>query len=67
MKKVHYGSIKQGFKVIRFSNEQVINKTEETINAILTTLKQLPGIKSSNDLSSPFGGQGADFILVPLP
>jgi 5-methyltetrahydrofolate--homocysteine methyltransferase len=52
----------QGFKVIRFTNEEVIYKTGETINAISSALKQLPGIKSSTDLSSPFGGQGADHI-----
>ena len=49
----------RGFKVIRFTNEEVIHKTGETINAISLALKQLPGIKSSIDLSSPSGRQGA--------
>jgi 5-methyltetrahydrofolate--homocysteine methyltransferase len=49
----------QGFKVMRFTNDEVLNKTEETINQILSKLKELPGIKEALDLSSPFGGQGA--------
>ncbi|MEO6668569.1 MAG: vitamin B12 dependent-methionine synthase activation domain-containing protein [Ferruginibacter sp.] len=50
---------KTGFKVIRFTNEEVISKTEETLNTIAKTLKQQPSIKESNNLSSPSGGQGA--------
>ena len=49
----------KGFKVIRFGNEDVINKTEEVLNKILTTLNNQPSIKDNNDLSSPNGGQGA--------
>jgi hypothetical protein len=53
----------KGFKVIRLKNEEVINKTEEVLNKILTTLKSQISIKESNDLSSPLGGQVAtDFI-----
>ncbi len=89
----------QGFKVIRFSNEQVLYEAEETVNTISATLKQQQSIKnpspeisvqvhdstkapsrregghashlnlieqsdikSTTYLSSPFGGQGADFI-----
>ncbi len=37
----------QSFKVIRFTNKQVLHKTEETINAILTSLKDRPGIKET--------------------
>ena len=52
----------QGFKLLRVTNEQVINKTEETLELISSTLKNQPNIKENSDLSSPFGGQGADFI-----
>ena len=49
----------KGFKVIRFNNDEIINKTENVLNKIVTTLKNQPSIKENNDLSSPFGGQGA--------
>ena len=49
----------KGFAVIRFSNEQVLYQTEQTVQTILSKLNQLPGIKESPSLSSPFGGQGA--------
>ena len=49
----------KGFKVVRFNNEEIINKTEDVLNKIITTLNNQPSIKDSNDLSSPFGGQGA--------
>jgi 5-methyltetrahydrofolate--homocysteine methyltransferase len=49
----------KGFKVIRFTNEVVLNNADEVLNLILTTLKEQPSIKESNNLSSPFGGQGA--------
>jgi len=54
----------KGFKVIRFKNEEVINKTEEVLDKILTTLNNQQSIKGTSDLSSPNGGQGAgtDFI-----
>jgi 5-methyltetrahydrofolate--homocysteine methyltransferase len=53
----------KGFKVMRFKNEEVLNKTEEVLDKILTTLKNQPSIKEGNDLSSPNGGQGAsDYI-----
>ncbi len=51
-----------GFKVIRFSNEDVLNETNKVINSIFLTLKDQLSLKESNDLSSPVGGQGADFI-----
>ena len=54
---------KQGFKVIRFTNDEVIKNITEVIETIISELKDQPGIKESNDLSSPFGGQGAsDYI-----
>jgi 5-methyltetrahydrofolate--homocysteine methyltransferase len=52
----------KGFKVIRFTNEEVLNKTDEVIDVIVTELKVQPSIKESNNLSSPIGGQGADYI-----
>jgi 5-methyltetrahydrofolate--homocysteine methyltransferase len=51
--------IEKGFKVIRFSNDEVLYKTEQTLDSILTALNSQPSLKSSNNLSSPFGGQGA--------
>ena len=52
----------KGFKVIRFTNEEVLNKTDEVLTVISSTLKNQPDIKGNPDLSSPFGGQGADFM-----
>jgi very-short-patch-repair endonuclease len=54
----------KGFKVIRFKNEEVVNKTEEVLDKILTTLNNQQSIKGNSDLSSPNGGQGAgtDFM-----
>jgi 5-methyltetrahydrofolate--homocysteine methyltransferase len=54
----------KGFKVIRFNNEDILNKTEKVVDKILTTLNSQLSIKDNNDLSSPNGGQGAgtDFI-----
>jgi 5-methyltetrahydrofolate--homocysteine methyltransferase len=49
----------KGFRVIRFKNEEVINKTEDVLNRILTTIRDQPSIKEDNDLSPPLGGQGA--------
>ena len=42
----------KGFKVVRFNNEEIINKTEDVLNKIITTLDNQPSIKDSNDLSS---------------
>jgi 5-methyltetrahydrofolate--homocysteine methyltransferase len=52
----------RGFKVLRITNEQVVNKTEETLDLIASTLDNQQSIKQSPYLSSPFGGQGADFL-----
>jgi 5-methyltetrahydrofolate--homocysteine methyltransferase len=52
----------KGFKVIRFTNEEVLNKTDEVIEVIVVKLKAQSSIKESNNLSSPIGGQGADYI-----
>jgi len=52
----------QGFKVIRFTNEQILEETDASINFLRKELNNQPSIKESSNLSSPFGGQGADFI-----
>jgi 5-methyltetrahydrofolate--homocysteine methyltransferase len=52
----------KGFKVIRFTNDEVIKKTDKVIDIIVAKLKEQPSIKESNNLSSPFGGQGADYM-----
>jgi 5-methyltetrahydrofolate--homocysteine methyltransferase len=53
-----------GFKILRVTNEQVLNETEETLALISSTLKNQQSIKEDSNLSSPFGGQGAthDFM-----
>lgn len=51
-----------GFQVLRVTNEQVINKTEEALELIRAALNNQPSIKETSDLSSPFGGQGADYM-----
>ena len=52
----------KGFKVIRFSNDEVLNKTDEVIELLISNLKAQPNIKERNNLSSPIGGQGVDHI-----
>ncbi|MCZ2458166.1 MAG: dihydropteroate synthase [Chitinophagales bacterium] len=54
--------IEKGFKVIRFINEEVVNKTEDVLRTILSTLKAQPSIKEKSNLSSPAGGQEADYL-----
>jgi 5-methyltetrahydrofolate--homocysteine methyltransferase len=55
---------KTGFKVIRFTNDEVLNKTDEVISSISQTLRNQQSLKETMNLSSPFGGQGAgtDFL-----
>ena len=50
----------QGFKIIRVTNDLVLNKTEETLKIISAALENQQSIKEQSDLSSPFGGQGAE-------
>ncbi|MBS1511110.1 MAG: methionine synthase [Bacteroidetes bacterium] len=52
----------KGYKVIRFTNEEVISNTKKVLEAILGNLNTLSSNKVSNNLSSPFGGQGADYL-----
>ena len=49
-----------GFTVIRFTNEQILNDAENSIQTILIALKNQPEIKEHSNLSSPTGGQGAE-------
>ncbi|MEJ7611401.1 MAG: vitamin B12 dependent-methionine synthase activation domain-containing protein [Ferruginibacter sp.] len=49
----------KGFKVIRFTNEEVVNNIENVKASILSKLKELPSIKTTHELSPPLGGQGA--------
>jgi very-short-patch-repair endonuclease len=53
-----------GFKLIRFTNEQVLNNKDATIQSILTALKSQPEINDISNLSSPTGGQGAGAIFL---
>jgi len=50
-----------GFKVLRITNEQVIEEPEKTLQLIASALNNQPSVKENN-LSSPFGGQGADYL-----
>jgi 5-methyltetrahydrofolate--homocysteine methyltransferase len=52
----------KGFKVIRFTNDEVIKQTSKVLETLSNELKKRNSIKVSNNLSSPFGGQGADHI-----
>jgi PncC family amidohydrolase len=54
---------KLGFEVIRFTNEQVLFDTDNTINTILKKLKES---KEVSDAKNPLtGGRGAVFISLP--
>ncbi|WP_066406708.1 endonuclease domain-containing protein [Flavisolibacter tropicus] len=52
--------IQKGFTVIRFTNDQVLHQKDQVLQTILLRLSQLPSIKEQSDLSSPFGGKGAE-------
>ncbi len=52
----------KGFKVIRFTNDSVIKQTGKVLETLSNELNKRHSIKYSNNLSSPLGGQGADFI-----
>ncbi len=51
-----------GWRIIRFTNENVLNNEQDTLNKILNALNKTQKKKENLDLSSPLGGQGADFI-----
>lgn len=54
----------KGFKVIRFTNDEVLDNTNHVTETIASILKDQQSIKETNNLSSPLGGQGAaaDYI-----
>ena len=56
----------QGFEVIRFSNEQVLGDTENTLNAISKKLSQTNDevVTNSPSTNPPLGGGGAKVLYV---
>ncbi|MFN0081609.1 MAG: vitamin B12 dependent-methionine synthase activation domain-containing protein [Ferruginibacter sp.] len=52
----------KGFKVVRFTNDEVLSHLDKTLEKITLNIKKQQSIKEINNLSSPFGGQGADFM-----
>ncbi len=52
----------KGFSVIRFTNDEVIKQTSKVLETLSAELNKRSSIKYSNNLSSPFGGQGADYL-----
>jgi 5-methyltetrahydrofolate--homocysteine methyltransferase len=52
----------KGFKVIRFTNYEVIKQISKLLETLSDELNKRSSIQYGNNLSSPFGGQGADFI-----
>lgn len=55
---------KLGFEVLRFTNDQVLNDTDNVINTIVLQLKER-NIKLSETKIPPAGGGGAVFISLP--
>lgn len=55
---------KLGFEVLRFTNEQVLNDTDNVINTIVLRLKERNTKQSENKIP-PAGGGGAVFISLP--
>jgi 5-methyltetrahydrofolate--homocysteine methyltransferase len=52
----------QGFRVIRFTNEQVLTKYETVLDEILSELKSIANQRAEQN--SPSGGRGAGRILL---
>ncbi len=55
---------KLGFEVIRFTNEQVLNKTDHVINSIVKKLKEKHE-QFSTASTPPLGGGGAIYVSLP--
>ncbi|MBT0606666.1 vitamin B12 dependent-methionine synthase activation domain-containing protein [Aequorivita echinoideorum] len=53
---------KKGYKVIRFTNEEVFKNTDKVLETIFKRLKELSS--ESNPQNSPSGGRGAGVILM---
>lgn len=56
-----------GYKVIRFTNEEVLQDTENTISTIIAKLKSAPEISENQFVTSeipPLGGGGAKVLYV---
>ncbi|MCB0451686.1 MAG: dihydropteroate synthase [Aequorivita sp.] len=53
---------KKGYKVIRFTNEEVFKNTDKVLETILKRLKELSS--ESNQQDPPLGGRGAGVILM---
>ncbi len=52
---------KEGFTVIRFTNEEVLADTDKTLEAISLKLQSLP-VKLKSPQNPPLGGGGAGFV-----
>jgi 5-methyltetrahydrofolate--homocysteine methyltransferase len=48
-----------GWKVLRFTNDEVLIKSQEVLSRISSALKDIKNEKKKINLSSPLGGQGA--------
>ncbi len=46
----------------KFSNDEVLNEPDKVLISISSVLKEQPSLKKISDVSSPIGGQGADYI-----
>ncbi|MES1222591.1 MAG: DUF559 domain-containing protein, partial [Bacteroidota bacterium] len=55
---------KLGFEVIRFTNEQVLNNTDNVVNLIVQWVKKRKS-ESSTTQNPPLGGGGAVYISLP--
>lgn len=55
---------KLGFEVLRFTNEQVLNDTDNIINTIVRRIKER-NIKISESKIPPAGGGGAVYVSLP--
>lgn len=51
----------KGYEVLRFTNEEVLNKTEDVLNSILSKLNSLPLVKEASQ-APPLGGGGAGVV-----
>ena len=55
----------EGFEVLRFTNEEVINNTQNTLQRIKETLKEQPDRKLSKNASLSFGEGRGEATLPP--